>query len=264
MKSQRIRTAEALALFHLAGELAELSPIDPDQALRHLLDRLGGLVGCRCGLWVAGQRVDAPAAGDPLLGWRVAARLSNEPDPVAEQLTVAWSRQTRNYVADPHTQAAIQGHGHNRAFLRGEVVDDQTWNHSPQVQELLRPIGISDRVQAAITLNPQVEIHVGFDRSQGDRPFGPHERELLRLAVEGLGWFHRRVARLHGLTTAKSTLTERERQVLSALLTGDCEKQIARQLGLTRGAAHQYVVAVFRKFEVRSRAELMARWLGSR
>lgn len=262
MKSQRIRTADALALFHLAGELAELS--DPEQALPHLLDRLRDLVGCRCGLWVAGKRVDAPADGDPLLGWRVAARLNNEPDPAAEQLTDAWARQTSNYVADPHTQAAVRGHGRHRAFLRTEVVDNKTWNHSPQVQEVLRPIGICDRVQAAFTVNPQVEIHVGLDRSSGDRPFGPRERELLRTAVEGLGWFHRRLARLHGLTTARATLSGRERQVLAALLTGASEKQIAHQLGLTLGATHQYVVAVYRKFDVGSRAELMAQWLGCR
>jgi DNA-binding NarL/FixJ family response regulator len=56
-------------------------------------------------------------------------------------------------------------------------------------------------------------------------------------------------------------LSPRLRQMLDALMTGASEKQIADQLGISPHTAHQYVKAVFRRFGVTSRAELMAKAL---
>jgi DNA-binding CsgD family transcriptional regulator len=56
-------------------------------------------------------------------------------------------------------------------------------------------------------------------------------------------------------------LTPTERKVLKQLLTKASEKNIAAELGLAVSTTHQHVVALFRKFGVRSRAELMSLWL---
>jgi len=60
---------------------------------------------------------------------------------------------------------------------------------------------------------------------------------------------------------ASSPLTPTEHRVLRLLLTGAPEKRIADQLGLAVSTTHQHVVAIFRKFGVRSRAGLMSLWL---
>lgn len=60
---------------------------------------------------------------------------------------------------------------------------------------------------------------------------------------------------------ATSPLTPTERKVLHLLLTEASEKGIANQLGLATSTTHQHVIAIFRKFGVRSRAGLMSLWL---
>ncbi|WP_168219080.1 response regulator transcription factor [Limnoglobus roseus] len=52
-------------------------------------------------------------------------------------------------------------------------------------------------------------------------------------------------------------LTPRLRDVLMALRSGDSEKQIALRLGLSRHTVHEYVGALYRRFGVSSRPELM-------
>ena len=64
-----------------------------------------------------------------------------------------------------------------------------------------------------------------------------------------------------GPLIARAPLTPSERKVLRLLLTKASEKSIAAQLGLAVSTTHQHVVALFRKFAVRSRAELMSLWL---
>ena len=44
-------------------------------------------------------------------------------------------------------------------------------------------------------------------------------------------------------------------------LEGDTDKQAAARLGLTRHTVNQYAKLLFRHFGVRSRAELLARWV---
>jgi DNA-binding NarL/FixJ family response regulator len=56
-------------------------------------------------------------------------------------------------------------------------------------------------------------------------------------------------------------LPPRLRQTLAALLNGDSEKQVARQLKLSRHTVHVYVKSLYRRFNVTSRGELLARWV---
>jgi FixJ family two-component response regulator len=57
-------------------------------------------------------------------------------------------------------------------------------------------------------------------------------------------------------------LPRRARQTLDFLLRGDSEKQIATRLELSRHTVHDYVKMVYRRLQVSSRAELMAKCLG--
>jgi DNA-binding NarL/FixJ family response regulator len=56
-------------------------------------------------------------------------------------------------------------------------------------------------------------------------------------------------------------LSPRMRQTLEALLQGDSEKQIAARFGLQRTTVHGYVRQLYKHFGVRSRGELMARFV---
>jgi DNA-binding CsgD family transcriptional regulator len=161
------------------------------------------------------------------------------------------------------TQAIARGADRHRAHRRADVVDDRASLRTPQVK-VPRPVGISHRLVAGFALAPELAVFFGVDRARGNRPFGPRERDLAAAAIEGLGWFHRRLVQSYGLLDGASPLSPREREALSLLLTGQPEKQIAAAMGLTPRSAHQVITAVYRKLGVRSRTQLLADWLGSR
>jgi DNA-binding CsgD family transcriptional regulator len=50
-------------------------------------------------------------------------------------------------------------------------------------------------------------------------------------------------------------------QTLRSLLGGDSEKQVAAKLGLSQHTVHVYVKALYRKYGVSSRGELLAMWV---
>ena len=56
-------------------------------------------------------------------------------------------------------------------------------------------------------------------------------------------------------------LSPRQEQTLKHLLDGASEKQVARKLGLSQHTVHGYVKALYRRYGVSSRAELLAKHL---
>jgi DNA-binding NarL/FixJ family response regulator len=56
-------------------------------------------------------------------------------------------------------------------------------------------------------------------------------------------------------------LSRRVRQTLEGLLRGDQEKQIASAMGVSPHTVHVYVKQLYRRFDVSSRGELLARFV---
>jgi DNA-binding CsgD family transcriptional regulator len=52
-------------------------------------------------------------------------------------------------------------------------------------------------------------------------------------------------------------LTKRMRQIVSRLMEGDSEKQIAHHLSLSRHTVHQHIKNLYRRYDVNSRGELL-------
>ena len=65
----------------------------------------------------------------------------------------------------------------------------------------------------------------------------------------------------NGATAPAVALSPRMRQTLERLLAGDSEKEIAARLGVSRHTVHVYVKTLYRKFDVCSRGELLARFV---
>jgi DNA-binding NarL/FixJ family response regulator len=63
------------------------------------------------------------------------------------------------------------------------------------------------------------------------------------------------------LPMPKVELSPRLEQTLRHLLNGDSEKQVAKKLNLSRHTVHVYVKALYRRYLVSSRAELLAKHL---
>jgi DNA-binding CsgD family transcriptional regulator len=251
------------ALAELSGELIELPAGDIDLAIHRAMEHLCDLVRAREAFVGFGHacRRDRRGQSD---GWRVARVLYHGQTPDRLRLRQALEVPILNFVDDPLLRAMVEEGGAHRAHLRREIIDDALWEkNAPALRELFRKLGIVDRLFAVHATTQRAAIFIGFDRGIEDDSFGPLERTLLLYSVHVLDWFWQRAARAHGLIGAAQPLSPRERECLKYLLGCEAEKAIASVLGLTDRTLHQYVVSLYRKLGVRSRAELMARWLGA-
>jgi DNA-binding CsgD family transcriptional regulator len=75
--------------------------------------------------------------------------------------------------------------------------------------------------------------------------------EFCRLLGEQLG---------HGAAPGHN-LPPRLRQTLERILAGDSEKQVAQRLGVSPHTVHVYVKGLYRRYNVSSRGELLARFV---
>jgi DNA-binding NarL/FixJ family response regulator len=141
---------------------------------------------------------------------------------------------------------------------RTALVSDAVWYRSAAFNDYRKPVGVDHCLLSVCQVSQQGAIAtIGLDRGLGERDFSPGEVRLLE-------FFHEELGRLVGRQLVSATeptpekLSPRLRQTLACLIEGDSEKQVAARLGLSPTTVHEYVTALYRRFGVRSRGELLA------
>ena len=99
---------------------------------------------------------------------------------------------------------------------------------------------------------------LGLHRYDLNKPFTPAQAKLVRLFHVELGRLWKDDA-LKRAADPAAELPPRLVQTLDGVLRGDSEKQIAFALGLSQHTVHNYIRALHTRFEVSSRAELIAK-----
>jgi DNA-binding CsgD family transcriptional regulator len=147
---------------------------------------------------------------------------------------------------------------------REQIVADRVWYRSATFQDYRRPASSDDWIGSVAALEKPAGLHViSLDRPPGETRFLTKERRLLHV-------FHEELVRLVGTVLSRGPdetevhLSRRMRQTLSCLLEGDSEKQAALRLGLSRHTVQDLVKALYRRFQVNSRGELLARYVRRR
>ena len=247
-------------IHRLWDELTDFDVGQTDVAARHLQERLCHMVGAWNSTWGGATRLDPGVdSDDPLLGWRVAVtRLLHPFEAPAEdgpfkELQKRWNNRDMDisFLQPIHGVGQFRTYGHRRDL-------PPEWFEGPVYQMFSARYGTVDSLWVGFPINGDAESHFGF---YARKVFTDADYELLAYALRGIKWFHRQLMLTGGPLVAKSPLTPTERKVLRLLLTKASERVIADQLGLAVSTTHQHIVAVFRKFAVRSRAELMSLWL---
>jgi DNA-binding CsgD family transcriptional regulator len=149
-----------------------------------------------------------------------------------------------------------------RCLARTDLVSDSDWYGSPYFEILHKPMGYDHSMFCMREFSSRSGVHCCFtiSRALRDADFSRRDRVLVQELNAAL-------APLVGGSLATLTdpspadLAPRVRQVLRCLLEGDSDKQIAQRLGLARHTVNQYVKTIFHHFGVRSRTELLARWI---
>ncbi len=114
---------------------------------------------------------------------------------------------------------------------------------------------------ADVSVQDNIRIYFTLTRRAGAAEFEPEHTQLLNLTLAGLSrWLHW-LALSYGPVSDSGPLPTYQRKVLLMLITGRSEKQIAAELNLSTNTTHQYVTAIFRRFDVRNRPSLVTKWM---
>jgi DNA-binding CsgD family transcriptional regulator len=246
-------------IHRLWDELADFGADRCAEAAAHLMTFLCSQGGAWNATWAGGTRLDGISVNDPLKGWRVSAIQALHPvapypdDGHFWEVVKPWEKRQ----IDPSYLLPMRGLGTFRTYsLRRDL--PESWFDSPFYKRHYGSVGTYDGVWVAFPLNEDCESHFGFYARE---PITDEAIALFAETLRGIKWFHRNLLLSHGLLVASAPLTPGERRVLHVLLTDASEKEAAARLGITHATAHQYVVSIYRKFGVRSRAALMRIWL---
>ena len=161
-------------------------------------------------------------------------------------------------VLDPFLTALRDLPGPLNTRARRQVVSTRDWYRSELFNEFFRPADCNHQLVSSFATSANGAICcIGLHRRVRGRDFSEREQRLLH-------FFHAELGALIGRVLVSVTdqrpdgLPPRLRQTLHFLLQGDSEKQVAGRLRVSQSTAHEYITALYRRFRVHSRAELMA------
>lgn len=229
----------------------------PEALVFGLLDAVGELVEAPLGTCVVAPRIADLPPDDPLCGYRLLRVYHSSPGGSHEQRAIeAWTDAPAMMLEEPCNRATARAAGRDRVVFVREQVDTPV-----EDLQLMASLGTNDRLTATVSFHPFVEVHYVFSRRPPAGLFADPQRRFMRGALDLLAPFSARLAAFHGFLEAKEPLQPNERLVFTHLLGPLSEKEIATEMGMTKGALHQYVVRVYRRWGVRSRSELVHRWV---
>lgn len=163
--------------------------------------------------------------------------------------------------ADPIFQRLYSSGPRTATRRRVELVPNREWYRSRTFNDYLRPCGSDHQLTSLYTWGPTGEMScLAMTRALGERDFSDRESALV-------AFFHVELGRLIGrslpsvMQDSAPALSPRLRDTLQYLLEGDSEKQVALRMSISPTTVHQYVTMLYRRFGVRSRAELMSQVL---
>lgn len=249
-RSEMLRVSEASAAYRLIGECRDLGS-DPAAWYPRMLEGVARFVGA---LAATGGEGLAPGPRRPVTPM---SSFDSGFDSDDREVLASYMREG-GHAADPFFRGLELAIGRSVTRRRREVVSDAFYYRSSVYDRYFRPGNIEQRLISSFQAEGAASFSlIHLHRPRGERDFSAREQRLV-------SFFHQELGPLVGralVSVAEPTpdkLPSRLRQTLAYLLEGDSEKQVAARLGLATTTAHQYVTALYRRFGVRSRAQLMA------
>lgn len=249
-KSDLLRIEDVRDAYRLIGECRDVGS-DPALWHRRMLEGLCQLIGTPAAVGGEGRWLRPHRAVEPSSAFEAGL------DAHGRAVYYAYYRDI-GPTRDPVFRAMQPIPGRVVTRTRPQVVGNAEYYRSVAFNEYLRLAHIEHRLISVCQVSDDGAISaIHLQRAPGERDFSPREQRLLQ-------FFHEEIGRLIGRSLVSvhepdlEQLSPRLRQTLACLLEGDSEKQAAARLGLSQATTHQYVTALYRRFGVRSRAQLLA------
>ena len=135
------------------------------------------------------------------------------------------------------------------------------WAGGTVFDKVAGPTGFEHFLFSMRPLDGGVFSGIALHRRAGRAPYTPREIALAHLVLGQVDWLHEHAPPPAAKAGGLSRLTPREREVLIHLLGGDGKQQIADKLGLSAYTIGDYMKAIYKHLDVRTRGELMAKFL---
>jgi DNA-binding CsgD family transcriptional regulator len=253
-------------IYHLWDRLAEFPASQFQQALKYLMEEICQLICADNGYWLSALRMDKlDQSKDVMLGWRPGPIVFLKAQPERQGL---YDRNVKEietcrheYEINESTLNHVKNAGAFRATLLRDHVSPAFFNSQHYLNDY-KSLNITDTLFVVASINVDTEAYFCFQRIGSQIPFTQNDLEIVTYTLRSLNWFHKQVFLSYGLLAADKPLTPTEKKVMHLLLTGQSEKQIADTLQQKVDTTHKHVVNIYRKYNVKSRAGLMAIWLG--
>ncbi len=247
-------------IHELWDRLADWPVADAEAALRHLMDSLSLWLDSDHCYWLSAYRM-SDNKKDPLFGWRAGPVFYPYETPLDTRVYEAACEDMETGVIDEGVFNHVRQAGEFRAVrLRDHVSPD--YLNSAQFHRHYGVRGLGDALFVVAPVNSDTEVYFCFSRAQAKPRFTPQDLEIPNYCLRSLKWFFKQVLLGQGLMIAAAPLTATEKEILALLLTDLSEKQIASRLQKKPDTTHKHVLSIYRKYNVNSRAGLMAIWLG--
>jgi DNA-binding CsgD family transcriptional regulator len=249
-KSDLLRVQDVRDAYRLIGECRDLGS-DPALWQTRVLEGVCQVVGASAG--AGGEGIFAR----PVHPIRPFSFLDIGFDTRGRERLVAYRREI-GPEGDPIFRAIRNTLGLVVTRTRSQLVSDAEWYRSASFNYYRKPCGVDHCLTSVCRVSDDgaVSVITGH-RGIGERDFSPREVRLME-------FFHAELRPLIGrqLVSASEpgpwTLAPRLRETLACLMEGDSEKQVAARLGISHATVHQYVTALYRRFGVQSRGQLLA------
>jgi DNA-binding CsgD family transcriptional regulator len=243
-----VSTRRLRSLLTILGEAGELRDVRTRR--NHLVAEVTRLIGASFVATVLDE--DFHPTGRGRLNGVAAAGLDGSSSDLLAVLAAEGTARhpaLRNSMARDDYREALVWHRRERA-------SDRVWYRDSYFNDYVQPHHLDEGIFGGVRMSETTLLGVGAMRERRDSPFSDEDMALLEgyaHAARAL-WCERDAA-----AELAATLPPRLRRLLSLMLSGSSEKQMADELGLSWHTVHTYTRQLYRRLRVSSRAELMAR-----
>lgn len=254
-KSQRLRWRDFRDVYRLLGECRELGQ-DPLAWRDRMAKGLTQLVRGQITMYTESVRVGPPGQKH----WLALRQLLDQ----------GWATESDRQAVyriydegrpDIEGSCFTEEFGKSRAArtvaTREQLLEDGPWYSGRFFNEFMRPARLDDAIALKFCEGNEIRLLI-LQRALNDQQFERRQLRIVRaFAIELQNHFGRSLSRRDGFSV--QDLSPRQRQVLLFLLDGDSIKQVALRIGTSRHTVQDYVKALYQRFDVHSRGELVAR-----
>ena len=251
--------AEMLAVMRLLADVAALKG-DPPAQRQRLTDGLSTVFRTTLGWTFA------------LDDWRPDRRPRMASGVLASGLDPSWQQYVADFAVrvapadDPYGAHSMASDAVEQHWVQRQVMPDRAaYRRYSAAAEVIESAKIGDGTVGLFRTGPGGHRVAGFSlhRTRGDRRMTARDHALHRFALAEV----RRLAECGHLSLApppEPTLPPRQRQVLAGLKAGRTPKAIALEMGRSVHTVREHMNALYVKFGVNGRDELMAKFIRDR